>query len=917
MRGFWIPFLFIVILVLAIGYGARSKSDKDPDSKNLPSTVEPTINKNDTVIMAAPDGTVYLVENSTGKVFGSFSSGPPIYSSYQQLPDLEGEKLDVSAEGDELYIDFGEDWKLYWHKTGHKIEKLPSAEELIKHTPFVSAGGVVLGSKRTAVFLVDVKIGKVVRTVRSDDFSSVSEQDSEESSILIRKDIKERLPASPEDVGPIEKPLYVTRTDYALKCTSLQTGKIMWYLMFADVEASFQCEGVQNFLGGVPSNNEFIPVHGLDMDNSLQCQSRPTVIHIRGRASQERLFIDDRLQDALPGGRLVSLPASDHITNMKAMGNLLALHQSNGKENKFVEKEKLLALPTSEPTKFIMRSLPSSDAHQMSSHVELHSLAQPLLWSFMLYSALVPIAIAFFFYVRHTVFGRHVKLPEKSEDVKKVQNSILKKKKVRKSGVNKKNTVVKEHENDEAHDAVRVTDGFEGIEMSSSYLPPNSFDNNDAYTDRRKIGKLIVTKKVIAKGSNGTIVLEGNYDGRPVAVKRLVRTHHDVAVKEIQNLIASDQHSNIVRWYGVEYDQDFVYLSLERCTCSLNELVSFYTSRNQITAWDQGCESPSFSNGNMQLLWALESSKEFDLWKTNGYPSAWMLKLMKDIVCGLAHLHELGIIHRDLKPQNVLVIKDRSISAKISDMGISKRLDGDLTSLTKNATGHGSSGWQAPEQLRRERQTRAIDLFSLGCILFFCITGGKHPYGENFERDVNIVNNRKDLFLIDNIPEAIDLISRLLDPRPDLRPTAVEVLHHPMFWNSETRLSFLRDVSDRVELEDRENASQLLEVLESRGRVAFGGKWDEKMDNAVINDIGRYRRYRFDSVRDLLRVIRNKLNHYRELSKEIQVILGSVPEGFDSYFSARFPKLLIEVYGVILAHCADEDIFEKYSSTRF
>lgn len=63
----------------------------------------------------------------------------------------------------------------------------------------------------------------------------------------------------------------------------------------------------------------------------------------------------------------------------------------------------------------------------------------------------------------------------------------------------------------------------------------------------------------------------------------------------------------------------------------------------------------------------------------------------RDIVYGLAHLHELGIVHRDLKPQNVLIIKDRSISAKISDMGISKRLDGDMTSLTKNATGTNNS----------------------------------------------------------------------------------------------------------------------------------------------------------------------------------------------------------------------------------
>ena len=83
--------------------------------------------------------------------------------------------------------------------------------------------------------------------------------------------------------------------------------------------------------------------------------------------------------------------------------------------------------------------------------------------------------------------------------------------------------------------------------------------------------------------------------------------------------------------------------------------------------------------------------------------------------------------------------------------------------------GYGSSGWQAPEQLRNERQTRAVDLFSLGCMLFFCLTGGKHPFGENIERDVNIINSRKDLFLIDHIPEATDLISGLLSPNPDTR----------------------------------------------------------------------------------------------------------------------------------------------------
>lgn len=78
-------------------------------------------------------------------------------------------------------------------------------------------------------------------------------------------------------------------------------------------------------------------------------------------------------------------------------------------------------------------------------------------------------------------------------------------------------------------------------------------------------------------------------------------------------------------------------------------------------------------------------------------------------------------------------------------------------------------------------------------------------------------------------------------------------------------------MSDRVELEDRETQSDLFKELEGTAPLALGGKWDEKMEPSFIANIGRYRRYKYDSVRDLLRVMRNKLNHYRELPREIQV----------------------------------------------
>lgn len=57
------------------------------------------------------------------------------------------------------------------------------------------------------------------------------------------------------------------------------------------------------------------------------------------------------------------------------------------------------------------------------------------------------------------------------------------------------------------------------------------------------------------------------------------------------------------------------------------------------------------------------------------------------MVAGLEHLHELGIIHRDLKPQNVLIVKQQTICSKLSDMGISKRLPANVSSLGHRATG--------------------------------------------------------------------------------------------------------------------------------------------------------------------------------------------------------------------------------------
>ena len=76
--------------------------------------------KHDTAVVAAPDGTIYLVEINSGKVLWSFASGSAIYSSYQAVHHNEGQRNNATTWADDFFIDIGEDWQLYVNGNGLK-----------------------------------------------------------------------------------------------------------------------------------------------------------------------------------------------------------------------------------------------------------------------------------------------------------------------------------------------------------------------------------------------------------------------------------------------------------------------------------------------------------------------------------------------------------------------------------------------------------------------------------------------------------------------------------------------------------------------------------------------------------------------------------------------------------------------------
>lgn len=72
-----------------------------------------------------------------------------------------------------------------------------------------------------------------------------------------------------------------------------------------------------------------------------------------------------------------------------------------------------------------------------------------------------------------------------------------------------------------------------------------------------------------------------------------------------------------------------------------------------------------------------------------------------------------------------------------------------------------------------------------------------------------------------------------------------------------------------------------MQQLEAVCEQAVGGpSWGSALEPEVVANLGRYRKYNTSSLRDLLRVIRNKHNHFREMPAELQQRLGPLPEGF-------------------------------------
>ena len=118
--------------------------------------------------------------------------------------------------------------------------------------------------------------------------------------------------------------------------------------------------------------------------------------------------------------------------------------------------------------------------------------------------------------------------------------------------------------------------------------------------------------------------------------------------------------------------------------------------------------------------------------------------VLYQITCGLNYIHSIPLVHRDIKPVNIL-ISSNPVIIKISDFGLSKPTS-DRGTYTVSEI-QGTINWIAPEcftsqNTEGKRGSVKSDIFSTGCVFFYFVTRGIHPFGEDLFIMTNIrLNN--------------------------------------------------------------------------------------------------------------------------------------------------------------------------------
>ncbi len=159
------------------------------------------------------------------------------------------------------------------------------------------------------------------------------------------------------------------------------------------------------------------------------------------------------------------------------------------------------------------------------------------------------------------------------------------------------------------------------------------------------------------------------------------------------------------------------------------------------------------------------------------------LLLVRAVADAIGAAHARGIVHRDLKPSNVILVERAFDRVKILDFGIARLTQTQVAALTNPGAVIGTPSFMAPEQARgRPNLDARADVFTLGCVFFYCLTG-RPPFVGNDPiavlARIILEEAPRVSSLVPDVPGPIDaLVAAMLAKDPEKRPASgLEVAH--------------------------------------------------------------------------------------------------------------------------------------------
>ncbi|XP_046856578.1 serine/threonine-protein kinase/endoribonuclease IRE1-like [Xenia sp. Carnegie-2017] len=393
-------------------------------------------------------------------------------------------------------------------------------------------------------------------------------------------------------------------------------------------------------------------------------------------------------------------------------------------------------------------------------------------------------------------------------------------------------------------------------------------------TDIKHVGNVRVIfsdEFCIGKGNNETRVYLGlTKDGYGKAVKRIRRDNclkDALQEKKILNDFNAKKSRYVVNYSNIEdkIGSEYVYLILDLCEESLENFVN--------------------------------SSSQPDLLKA-------LPEILKQILKGLVDLHSSvpSILHRDLKPSNVL--RDSQSEFLIADFGISRILkNGSKTYKSKGNMGTEDwiapeSYWEDKEPVDQGRYKKESDIYNAGMVAYYVATKGKHPFGGKRLRLDNMLKGNP--VGLDEIKDETlkDLLSWMLNLKPEDRPSAIQALKHPFLMSDDDKFDFLCKVGNQQPIKISETESSVVKQLNSKY-----SNWKSFMDTDVYDYLrtdevnGKIYKYG-PSLTQCLRLIRNIGQHWYDRPRPRPQLFYEIGD-HKAFFLKTFPNLPAWVHAAV------------------